>query len=194
MPFGDVKMTKHSNTINANTSLGIVILSNEEISAGFYFHPNVALWLLKSELIYRLCISSDCRWYASMKCGGIRSFKSFDAITIFFTVYEDKFHPADQYQSISKNVWGNHSNMDNIFWWNKWCFINKSRNCTGNDYEYIDCIAKQNDFLIFEEFQWNEYNETEQQQYCTTSINNLHCNSLSFSSLIKIDRNGQLRS
>ena len=29
------------------------------------------------------------------------------------------------------------------------------------NYEYIDCIAKQNDFLIFEEFQWNLYNETE---------------------------------
>merc|ERR1719445_190157 len=29
------------------------------------------------------------------------------------------------------------------------------------NYEYTDCIAKQNDFLIFEEFQWQKYNQTE---------------------------------
>eukprot|EP01084_Bolivina_argentea_P062093 113537_1 len=29
------------------------------------------------------------------------------------------------------------------------------------NYEYIDCVAKQNDFEIFEEYFWNVYNETE---------------------------------
>ena len=32
------------------------------------------------------------------------------------------------------------------------------------NYEYVDCVAKQNDFLIFEEFQWNMYNESTMKQ------------------------------
>ena len=29
------------------------------------------------------------------------------------------------------------------------------------NYEYIDCVAKQNDFVIFEEYFWNVYNQSD---------------------------------
>ena len=29
------------------------------------------------------------------------------------------------------------------------------------DYEWIDCVAKQNDFMVFEKYYWNLYNETD---------------------------------
>ena len=70
------------------------------------------------------------------------------------TLYHPQLFDLDKDPNEVKDISGDSKNQD--------LMQEMEKILTDNfNYEYVDCIAKQNDFMMFETYYWNLYNETD---------------------------------